>query len=76
LNTDFRGEIEKIRSSGGTALHDAVCEAIQAGEQERAIDKAASDECLKGIAARTYGRAFVADPDNIEEVYLAISAEQ
>jgi Ca-activated chloride channel family protein len=36
----------------------------------------ANEELLEQIAGRTNGRAFVADPDNIEEVYLAISAEQ
>jgi Ca-activated chloride channel family protein len=33
-------------------------------------------ELLERIAERTNGRAFVADPDNIEEVYEAISFEQ
>ena len=36
----------------------------------------ANEELLERIAERTNGRAFVADPDNIDEVYLAISAEQ
>ena len=36
----------------------------------------ADEQLLEDIADRTYGRAFVADPDNIDEVYLAISAEQ
>ena len=36
----------------------------------------ADEKLLERIAVRTYGRAFVASPDNIDEVYLAISAEQ
>ncbi len=36
----------------------------------------ANEELLERIAERTNGRAFVADPANIDEVYLAISAEQ
>jgi Ca-activated chloride channel family protein len=36
----------------------------------------ADEKLLEQIAERTYGRAFVADPDNIEAVYEAISFEQ
>ena len=36
----------------------------------------ADEALLERIAERTNGRAFVADPDNIDEVYEAISYEQ
>lgn len=36
----------------------------------------ADEQLLEEIAKRTYGRAFIADPDNIDEVYLAVAAEQ
>jgi len=36
----------------------------------------ADEKLLEQIANRTYGRAFIADPENIDDVYLAISAEQ
>jgi Ca-activated chloride channel family protein len=36
----------------------------------------ADEELLERIAERTYGRAFVADPENIAEIYQAISFEQ
>ncbi len=36
----------------------------------------AQEALLEQIAGRSYGRAFVADPDNIKAVYEAISTEQ
>ena len=36
----------------------------------------ADEELLQRIAERTNGRAFVGDPETIEQVYLAISTEQ
>ena len=119
--------VEAIESGGGTALHDAVCQAKSVAENVKAADEAAGERRLYGIvllsdgddtdstvseismfsnclpqsesadvvkiftiaygdnanvdlleriAERTNGRAFVADPDNIEEIYEAISFEQ
>ena len=36
----------------------------------------ADEELLEEIAVHTNGRAYTADPDNIEEVYRQISSEQ
>jgi Ca-activated chloride channel family protein len=113
-------------AAGGTALHDAVCAAVQRAHRLQTEDSAARErrfygvvvlsdgldsgsqineagmfDCLpsgeevegikvftiaygsdadtrllEAIAQRTNGKAFTADPSTIEQIYLAISAEQ
>jgi Ca-activated chloride channel family protein len=126
IGDSLRQSVLQQRAGGDTALHDAVCAAVQrvaamqgqdgvdserrlygvvlltdgldtqswnsreamfgclpTGEEVEGIKvftiaygSDADEQLLAEIAARTNGKAFTADPANIEQVYLAISAEQ
>jgi len=124
---DLSNKVGTLFPEGGTALYDAVCQAVERVSALRAADEAAGDKRLYGIvvlsdgqdtasqktkndmlnlclpsgedvegvkvftiaygedadknlmtevANHTNGKTFVGDPETIERVYNAISAEQ
>jgi Ca-activated chloride channel family protein len=118
--------VNRIRASGDTRLHDAVCQALGQADSVQVADESAGErrlyaivllsdgkdtastrsesqmfnclpsgetaegikiftiaygdnadeELLERIAARTNGRFYTGDPENIQEVYRSISFEQ
>jgi Ca-activated chloride channel homolog len=117
-------QLGQVIPGGGTALNDAICDAVKTADVARARDRAAGEQGLYGIVVltdgienastqkdvfaclpsgedvegvkiftiaygndadkdllkkiteRTNGKTFTGDPATIEQVYLAISAEQ
>jgi Ca-activated chloride channel family protein len=67
----------------GSLSRDGMLQCLPSGEEVEGIKvftiaygSDADEALLAEIAARTNGKAFTADPATIEQIYLAISAEQ